>query len=429
MITRRTKVQLAIFVIITLLGVSFVGARYARLDRVLLDNQYTVVAHFPDSGGAFVGAGVTYRGTTIGKVSKMVLTDEGVDLHLEIDDTWDKIPADTLAQVANRSAVGEQFVDLQPNVNDGPYLKDDSEIAIQNARIPIPTSKLIGDIATTVGGVDRDALRTLINELGTAFEGTGEDLGQIIDTSTSFIETANDNFDLTTALIRSSNTVLRTQVDLASSIRSFANDLDLFSTTLAGSDADLRRVIDNGSAAANAVRRFIEDNDVDLASLLNNVRTVSEVAVENIAGLEQLLVVYPYVVEGGFTVVSKDPDSGLYDAHFGLVLTPHSLCLNGYRDTDTRNPANGEWRDLPTETRCKDPINKSNPRGAQNAPKRAAADYDAPVVATWDRETDEITWATGVGSRPDLATSASLSAPAGSPTLEWLLLRSHTSAE
>ena len=33
MITRRTKIQLLVFVLITLVGVSYVGARYARLDR------------------------------------------------------------------------------------------------------------------------------------------------------------------------------------------------------------------------------------------------------------------------------------------------------------------------------------------------------------------------------------------------------------
>ena len=51
MITRRTKVQLLVFALITLLGVSFVGARYARLDRLVVDQSYTVVAHFADSGG------------------------------------------------------------------------------------------------------------------------------------------------------------------------------------------------------------------------------------------------------------------------------------------------------------------------------------------------------------------------------------------
>ena len=44
-----------------------------------------------------------------------------------------------------------------------------------------------------------------------------------------------------------------------------------------------------------------------------------------------MLVVYPYVVEGGYTVVAKDPLTGLYDAHFGLVLTQNPpVCHQGY---------------------------------------------------------------------------------------------------
>ena len=59
MITRRTKIQLMIFVLITLVGVTFVGARYAKLDRLIYDDTYTVVAHFPDSGGIFASGLVT----------------------------------------------------------------------------------------------------------------------------------------------------------------------------------------------------------------------------------------------------------------------------------------------------------------------------------------------------------------------------------
>lgn len=425
MITRRTRVQLIIFALITVLGVAFVGARYARLDRLFLDTSYTVVAHFPDSGGVFAGAGVTYRGTTIGRVGKLELTDDGVDVHLEIDNEWDEIPADTIAQVANRSAVGEQYVDLQPNVRKGPYLRDDSEIDEPNTRIPIPAAKLIADVATTAGSVDRDALRTVIEELGVAFDGTGEDLGQIIDTSNSFIETADANFDLTTSLIRDSNKVLGTQLDLAESIKSFATNLDLFSTSLAGADGDLRTVIDAGSTAANTLRRFIEENDVDLTSLLNNLRTTSEVVVKRLDGVEHLLAIYPYVVEAGMTVVSKDPETGLRDAHFGLVLTPHQLCHKGYEGTDQRNPANGEWRDLNTDARCTDP--SSTPRGAHNAPNRAPANYRAPVVATVDG--DDLVWAPGVNGKKSTAPRGSLSTSRSTATWEWLLLRSDGGSE
>jgi phospholipid/cholesterol/gamma-HCH transport system substrate-binding protein len=67
MITRRTKIQLLFFVVITLVGVSYVGATYARLDRVIRDDAYTVVAHFADSGGIFAGGEVTYRGVRVGQ--------------------------------------------------------------------------------------------------------------------------------------------------------------------------------------------------------------------------------------------------------------------------------------------------------------------------------------------------------------------------
>ena len=46
-----------------------------------------------------------------------------------------------------------------------------------------------------------------------------------------------------------------------------------------------------------------------LAELINELVTTGEVVVRHLAGVEQLLVVYPYVVEGGFTVVARSPDT------------------------------------------------------------------------------------------------------------------------
>ena len=139
----------------------------------------------------------------------MDVTERGVDVHLSIEKEYDRIPSDTLAVVANRSAVGEQFVDLQPKVDDGPYLGDDSQIAVEDTRTPLATSELLTHISNTVNSVDTESLSGVVHEFGQAFGGTGADLSRIIDTSNSFIETANENFDVTTALIKDSNTVLR----------------------------------------------------------------------------------------------------------------------------------------------------------------------------------------------------------------------------
>ena len=420
MITRRSRIQLLVFVAITLLGVSFVGARYARLDRVFLDDHYTVVAHFKDSGGIFAGGEVSYRGVQVGRVGKLDLTDDGVDVYLDIDNSWDDIPAESLAVVGNRSAVGEQYVELQPQVDSGPYLDDRSEIAQADTRTPIATQKLLTDISDTVESVDKQALSTTVAELGQAFAGTGADLQRIIDTGNAFINEANDNFDVTTALIRDSNTVLRTQVDKASAIRTFARELSLFSGSLAGSDPALRQVIDDGSTAATQLRTFLQDNEVDLGELFNNLRITGDVIVKHLPGIEQILVIYPYVVEGGFTVVSKSPDTGLYDAHFGLVITTTPVCHHGYESTDTRPPQDGSNRPMNTKAGCTEPATMSNPRGPQNLP-RAGAAYRAPV-ASYDPDTGKVRW--GPKIDPVLAPTGTLAPQAfGEESWKWLLLQ------
>ena len=353
MITRRTKLQLAIFALITMVGVAYVGARYARLDRLFFDDSYRVAAHFADSGGIFKGAQVSYRGVTVGQVGELELTEKGVDVLLDIEKDAPKIPADTEAVVANRSAVGEQYVDLQPRTRQGPYLGDGDDIAMAMTKTPIPTTKLLVDLDKTVNSVNKKNLTTVISELGTAFNGTGRDLGQIIDTSNSFIQTANDNFEMTTALLEDGNTVLDTQLDKASAIRSFAGDLSSFSDTLVKSDKDLRDVIENGSATANQLRTFLEENQVDLGELINNLVTTGEITGRHIDGTEMILVVYPYVVAGGYTVVDKDPGSGLYDAHFGLILTqdPH-VCTGGYDQGERRPPQDGSNKPMNESARC-----------------------------------------------------------------------------
>ena len=396
---------------------------------MFVDSSYTVVAHFADSGGIFAGGEVSYRGVRVGQVDKLVLTDGGVDVHLEIDDEYDDVPADTLAVVGNRSAVGEQYVELQPQSDEKPFLKDESEIAMDDTRTPIPTQKLLGDISTTVESVDQDALRTTVSEMGAAFGGTGEDLQRIIDSGTSFIDAANANFDTTTALIRDSNTVLRGQIASAGAIRTFAKQLKLFTGTLAGSDQDLRAVIDNGSATANELRQFLDDNEVDLAELINELVTTGEVVVRHLPGIEQVLALYPYVVEGGFTVVSRSPDTGLYDAHFGMVLTSNpEVCHGGYESTDRRPPQEGENRPMNMNAHCAEPASKSNARGAQNAPQsgvqRAPAAYRAapfaPIVATYDGQ--QLRWGPGVPR--DLSSPGSLAPRTlGGDSWKWLFLQ------
>ena len=192
------------------------------------------------------------------------------------------------------------------------------------------TTEILTNLSNFVSSVPQSDLRTVVSESGAAFNDAGPSIGQIIDTSTSFIDTANANFDVTTALIRDSRVVLQTQVDKGSAIRSFARDLSLFSGTVADNDKlpplpDRQRV-GHGQRAAT----FLQQNRVNLGQLINNLVTTNEVIVKYLQGIRQVLVIYPYVVAGGFTVAKKN-DEGRYDAQFGFILNDEpQVCEAGY---------------------------------------------------------------------------------------------------
>ncbi len=319
MITTFTKIQLVIFAVVTLIGGAIVGGRYANVDRLFVDRSYPITADLRDSGGIFAGAEVTYRGIAVGKVGKLEFTESGVRATLDIENDAPKISDDVKALVANKSAIGEQFVDLQPLSNSAPYLHKGSNIPLSRTSVPIDTTKILMDASAFVSSIDTDSLRTLVNELGLAFAGDGRDLSIIIDTMTSFIQTADDNFEVTQSLIRSSSSVLETLNDKTSQFSTLNSNLALLSDTLVKSDKDIRRLFDEGSSSARLVKDVVKENNKDLQAIFNDLNTTTKSLDEFHKGIEVISILFPMLVHGSFTATSQT-EPGNWAGRIGLTL-------------------------------------------------------------------------------------------------------------
>ncbi len=393
MILRRTKLQLLAFVAIALLGISYVGFNYVGLDRLLLGSGYDVSAEFTNSGGIFVNAEVTYRGVAVGRVSGLELTEDGVSVVMTMDPDAPRIPADTRAVVTNRSAVGEQYVDLIPDGPGEPFLAEGSVIPSSRTGIPVPVEELLLNLDRLVGSVDTENLRTLVEELGTAFAGAGDDLTRLIDNGDLLLARAQESLPETIQLIIDGRTVLDSQLAGGSSIQTFAEQLRVFTDQLRASDPDLRSLLVNAPAAGESISGLLDQAGVGLSSLFINLDIVNKTVIPNLPGLEQILVTYPNVVAGGFSVVRRDSD-GVVRAHFGLVLAGDSpsSCYTGYGATDTRTPGELGAVDTNESAACQvlngvdpnpnDGINESGSsiRGAQNAGSSAGPGSGAPAA-------------------------------------------------
>ncbi|MFF4801329.1 MCE family protein [Streptomyces sp. NPDC001351] len=419
MITRTVKAQLVAFAAVTAVGVSYVGARYTGLVDDVLGRGYTVQADFGDSGGIFPGAEVTYRGVPVGKVGALRLSGSGgVSVALDIKDGAPRIPADTLAVVADRSAVGEQYVDLQPRTSHGPYLLDGSAIPRGSTRVPLPTTDLVLSLDRLVNSVGKNDLRVTVDELGKAFDGTGPNLSRLVDSGNALVESASQSLPETISLIENSRKVLKTQADQGSSIKSFAHDLAALSAQLKSSDGDLRKVIGNATPAAQQVDSLLRSTGPGLSVLLANLISGGRVTLAHLPGVEQALVTFPALVAGSYTVVPGDGTT-----HFGLVVNAGDPppCTKGY-GTTWRDPSDTSTRAANTDAHCAAPRGgKTSVRGAQNAPGASSGGANqAAYITPYDPDTGT---ATGPDGRPvEIGSTGGQQTVFGKESWQWLLV-------
>lgn len=367
MIPGRVKLQIGVFLLIALVGVSYVGARYVGLGRVFGSSGYVVTVQLADSGGLFTNAEVTYRGVAVGRVGPMRLTADGLEADLDIDPDAPAIPADLEAVVANRSAVGEQYVDLRPRGEDGPFLAAGSVIPRSATRTPPPVDGLLTNLDAFAKSVPTGSLRTVVDELDLAFNGTGPDLQVLLDNAKAFTASATEHLPQTEALLDSGLTVLNTQAQQGGAIRSFATDLRALAERLKDSDPDLRRLIGVSPQAAEQVSALLRESGPNLGVVLANLLTTGNILVSRLNGLEQIAVTYPIVVGGGFSVAKGDGTG----AHFGLALNLFDppTCTVGYEGTTIRQGTDTTPAELNTGAYCALARGSATGvRGAQNAP-------------------------------------------------------------
>ncbi|MCU1618117.1 MAG: ABC-type transport system, mce(Mammalian cell entry)-related protein [Modestobacter sp.] len=362
MITRKVRLQLIGFALVAVLFTSYLSFKYVGLDRLLLGNGYDVAADFSDSGGIFVNAEVTYRGVGVGRVSDMQLTDSGVRVTLTVNPDAPDIPADTSAVVANRSAVGEQYVDLRPPDDAGPYLADGAVIPQDRTSIPIPVEQLLLDVDGLVGSIDTADLRVVVDELGTAFAGAGDDLSRLLDNGDLLLTRAEQSLPQTLRLITDGQTVLDTQAESRSAIQSWASDLRALTDTLVSSDPDIRFLLVNAPDAGAALQTLVQDAGPSLGPLVRYLDVLNKVTIPRLAGVEQMLATYPDVVSGGFSVVRND--GGTMRAHFGFVLNSGDPqpCTTGYISSGAAQSPGAVLSQDTTGVRC-DVVNGVDPGG------------------------------------------------------------------
>ncbi|TIC83888.1 MCE family protein [Nocardioides sp. GY 10113] len=416
--TRAVRMRLMAFVILSAVGITYVTASYLGVVDRITGRRLEVTATLPGSGGLFVGSEVTYRGVKIGKVAAMTPTAKGVTLGLDLDPD-SRLPVESKMYVHNLSAVGEQYLDFQPPDDQPPYAEDGTVYHGSSDSLPVDEGDLLVDLNDFVQSVDQENLQVTVRELGRMFRGTGDDLQRLLDGGTAFIEEASAHTAETVKLLDSGLTVLRTQRGQKENIRSFSADLATVTAALRRSDGDLRTVIGQTPGAAREAQALLEDLEPTLPVLLNDLSTTTQTVLTHLDGVEQLLVTYPVIINGGPNGITED-GWGRINLQFDYEVPP---CTQGYL-----RPS--EWRS--TQDLTDAPIFPASctagapyvPRGSKSAPGGSGANASAPRAYTsaYDAATGDVAGVVDAEGNPVRFNPPAAMSVLGGDAWKWMLV-------
>src|SRR6478735_1267567 len=387
MLTRFVRNQLIIFTIASIIGVAVMLFAYMQVPTMLNIGRLTVTLELPAAGGLYRFSNVTYRGVQIGKVKSVSLTENGAEAVMSLD-TSPKIPADLEANVLSVSAIGEQYVDLRPRTDSGPYLEDGSRIAASNTTIPQQVGPMLDQVSALVKSVPGDRISDLLDESFKAFNGAGYDFQSLLDSSSKLTGDLNGVSDQARGLINDSGPLLDSQAETTDAIRTWARSLAGVSQQVAQNDPQVRAILQRGRGFAQEVSQLLTQIRPTLPVLLANLTTLGQILVTYNPSLEQLLVLLPAVVaaQQSFGIPANNPTGLPAAGDFAFTISDPPSCTVGFLPpSQWRNPADTTTIDTPDGLYCKLP--QDSPlavRGARNYPCMGHPGKRAPTVELCD---------------------------------------------
>ncbi|MCF6390414.1 MCE family protein [Mycobacterium sp. MBM] len=374
MLTRMIKTQLLIFVTLTVVALVVLSLGYLRLPSYAGIGMYRLYANLPNSAGLYETANVTFRGTTVGKVTAVEPTEQGARVTMNIEDDT-KVPVDTIANVHSVSAVGEQFLDLTSDENTGQYLNEGDTIT--KGRVPAEVGPALDAAQRGLAALPEEKISVLLDETAKAVGGLGPSLQRLVDGTQALAGDFRENLPAVTDLVENSGPIIDSQVNSRDAISQWAANLNTIAAQTAEKDAALRSGLQQAAPTADQLNAVFSDVRESLPQTLANLEVVIDMLKRYNKNVEQVLVVLPQGAAIAQTSTIFAPEALI---HFGLGINLPPPCLTGFLPASQwRSPADTKTEPLPSGLYCKIPKDAPNAvRGARNYPcadvpgKRAA---------------------------------------------------------
>jgi phospholipid/cholesterol/gamma-HCH transport system substrate-binding protein len=245
-----------------------------------------------------------------------------------------------------KSAVGEQFVELEPASDDPPFLEDGDTIPLEDTSIPVSTQELLSTLQRVLEGVPPEALEGAVNNLGAGLTGRGQDIARIIESTAQLSDVFAARSPETIGILENGTTVggafIRSREDFIRAIRALVP----VSASLAENTNNLRRLLEGANLMSNEVVALLQENGPQVDAFLQTFADVNALQAAHVKDLSALFKFLPSALNG----VNRSFEKRTGLIRFGLATdVENPACDYG---TPRRQPENREEQKPPLKARC-----------------------------------------------------------------------------
>ncbi|GGN97287.1 MlaD family protein [Nocardia rhizosphaerihabitans] len=360
---RRAAASAVSLVVTLVIGVGYLT--FGALGMNPAASTYRVRVHLADSGGLLTGRTVALRGVPVGTVESVELTGTGL-VAVAVINADTALPADGEVRVASLSLAGEQYLDFRPTGDDGPYLADGAEIAVERTSTPTPLWQTLSQMDSTLAQVDPAQLAAVVDGFGVGPQGP-EKLADLIDGGIFLISTLDAVLPQTVSLLRDSKQVLGTMRDFAPGLGEFATGMNQVLAGVSAKSGGYAALLDATPGTLRALDAVLAQNADRGTKLLDNLGVVADITGARVPAFQEFF--FP-TERGGSTldaIAVAFHDGGVW----GLVnLYPRYSC--DY-DLPRRSPSLPDFPEPYRYTYCPNTDPSVLIRGAANAPRPPGA--------------------------------------------------------
>lgn len=257
-------------------------------------NERRITAYFSSAVGIYSGGDVRVLGVPVGTVDEVVPQGKDVRVTMSVErDT--QVPADAGAVLVSPSVVSDRYVQLAPVYRGGPAMEDGTVIPKQRTATPVELDQVysnLNDLTKALGpqgANENGALTDLLNTGAKNLQGNGQAIADSLSHLGEAGKTLSGNSKELFATVDNLQKFTSMLADNDGRVREFNTQMQQVSGFLAGEREDFGAAVAELSDALGKVDAFVHDNRSAVKSNVDQLRSVSQVLVDEKAALNESL--------------------------------------------------------------------------------------------------------------------------------------------